>query len=86
MSSSATAQARAEPTGRVGVVWCGVLRVGAAKQRMWRLTSTTSCAADDETATTIDVYTGCNASLGVSIVGGVDTPLVSQSTCSQRIN
>jgi len=29
--------------------------------------------------TTLDVYTGCG-SLGVSIVGGIDTPLVSPYT------
>jgi len=29
----------------------------------------------EESATMVDVYTGC-ASLGVSIVGGIDTPLV----------
>jgi len=39
---------------------------------MWRMMST---PVEDESVTTIDVYTGC-ASLGVSIVGGIDTPLV----------
>ena len=34
-----------------------------------------SASIEEESVTTIDVYTGC-ASLGVSIVGGIDTPLV----------
>jgi len=37
-----------------------------------------SSSTEDESATTMDVYTGC-ASLGVSIVGGIDTPLVINS-------
>jgi len=44
----------------------------AGKQRLWRMLST---PVEEESVTTIDVYTGCG-SLGVSIVGGVDTPLV----------
>ena len=39
---------------------------------MWRMMST---PVEEESAMTIDVYTGC-ASLGVSVVGGIDTPLV----------
>jgi len=50
------------------------------KQRMWRMMST---PAEDESATTIDVYTGC-ASLGVSVVGGIDTPLVTTAGFAQR--
>lgn len=34
-----------------------------------------STPVEEESVTTLDVYTGCG-SLGVSIVGGVDTPLV----------
>jgi len=34
-----------------------------------------STPVEEEAVTTIDVYTGC-ASLGVSVVGGIDTPLV----------
>jgi len=43
---------------------------------MWRMMST---PVEEESVTTIDVYTGC-ASLGVSIVGGTDTPLVTNNT------
>ena len=50
------------------------------KQRMWRMMST---PAEDESATTIDVYTGC-ASLGVSVVGGIDTPLVTIAGFAHR--
>ena len=38
-----------------------------------------STPVEEESVTTIDVYTGC-ASLGVSIVGGIDTPLVTTLT------
>ena len=37
-----------------------------------------STPVEEESVTTIDVYTGCG-SLGVSIVGGIDTPLVTHS-------
>lgn len=50
-------------------IGCGC---GVAGKRMWRMTST---PVEEESVTTIDLYTGC-ASLGVSIVGGIDTPLV----------
>jgi len=57
-----------------------VLLCVTGKQRMWRMMST---QAEDESATTIDVYTGC-ASLGVSVVGGIDTPLVTTAGFARR--
>ena len=57
-----------------------VLLCVTGKQRMWRMMST---PAEHESATTIDVYTGC-ASLGVSVVGGIDTPLVTTAGFAQR--
>jgi len=68
-------------TGRYIVVVVVVVCDVAGKQRMCRMMSKST--EEEDSATTMDVYTGC-ASLGVSIVGGVDTPLV--TTCSCRLS